>query len=228
MGENHGQFTREPGWPARRERGYSLIQVSILVIVGGLLLSGSMAVRDMLRSAQLTHLAEEFNAIRAATNAYQERFRAMPGDDPQAAIRHSGARVAPGAGNGVIDGDWDSVKADHESFLFWQHVRLAGLLAGPVDVEAPDYQPRNHDHGVIGVNSATPSQKQVAGLPGLVQACSKNVPGRLAKQLDARLDDGDTATGAVRVVPDGAPLGAPAVSTAQVSDGRPYTVCLAF
>jgi hypothetical protein len=142
----------------------------------------------------------------------------------------TGATVASSAtaGNGLIDAAWNSTDASAESRLFWQHVRLAGLAAGPADLADPLFTPRNVMGGAVGVSSTVAAQLQVAGMSGQYQVCSSAIPGRFAKQLDIMLDDSDTARGSLRAVPDGSAPQAAAIGTGAIVDNDPYTVCMTF
>lgn len=226
---HHPQAGRTRPCPrARRQRGFTLIELSIVLIVAGLVVSTSLVAREMLHGARVKGVAAEFAAVRTAIDAYQDRFHALPGDDPRADAHLPGALVAANAGNQVLDGRWDSTNPADDSVLLWQHLRLAALLAGATDPADPGYRPRNRMEGRMGVSAASAHLVQVAGLNGAFQVCSGNLPGRLAKALDILLDDGDTAAGTLRFVPEGSPPGAAAVPTAAVGDGASFIACQAF
>ena len=144
-------------------------------------------------------------------------------------------RRATGDGNGVIDGNWNSATGTDESFLFWQHVRLANLAAGPTDVDRR--RPTSPTNAVGGEHRhlerdrrATPLQ--ITGMTGTYQICSAGILGKFVKQLDIQMDDGNTATGSMRATaePVGAP-GAAAIATSGpggIDDATNYTVCMTF
>lgn len=214
--------------PARAS-GFTLVELAIVLVIVGLLLGGMLRAQELVYGAKVKSLANDFRAVPAYIYAYQDRFRAIPGDDRSAPAHLPGAEAAPGAsGNGLIDAAWNSTAAGDESHLFWQHVRLANLASGPTDQADPLYTPRNAMGGVVGVSSASSALVQVAGMRGDYQFCSSAIPGRMAKQLDALLDDSDTAKGSLRAVEDGAPLQSPAVPIANIQDGVTYTVCMIF
>ena len=213
-----------------RMAGFTLIEAAITLVIVAFLLGGILRAQEVVNGAKVKKLAYEFEAVPACIHAYQDRYRALPGDDPAAASHLAGANAAPLAsrGNGVIDSAWNSTVAADESRLFWQHVRLAGLAPGPVDVADPLYTPRNAAGGVLGVSSGTGPQLQVAGMTGEYQVCSSGIPGRLVKQLDVLIDDAETAAGHMRAVEDGAPLHTAAIATNAIDDSRSYTVCMTF
>jgi prepilin-type N-terminal cleavage/methylation domain-containing protein len=213
------QIMHQPCFP-RRQSGFTLIEIAIVLVIIGLLLGGILKGQELINSARVKNLATDFRNIPVFIYGYQDKFKALPGDD-SAAVAHVGtATVTPGAGNGdgVIEGDWDSTTNTDESYLFWQHVRLAGLAPGPTALAATDYQPRNAIGGVIGVQGAAP----FTGMTGTYFICSDSIQGRYAKQLDTQLDDGNTATGSLMV---GTTLPT-AIATGSIVDSTPYTVCM--
>jgi hypothetical protein len=135
---------------------------------------------------------------------------------------------ASSQGNGVINGLWNSTTQTDESYLFWQQVRLANLAAGATDpADTANYPQRNTVGGLIGVTSATSGQT-VGGITGTYIVCSAGILGKFAKQLDIQMDDGNTATGSMRVVADNTSNGGTAIATTSVDDATNYTVCMGF
>jgi hypothetical protein len=140
----------------------------------------------------------------------------------------------------VIDGNWNSTTQTDESYLFWQHVRLANLASGPTTAGDPSYVPKNAMGGTIGISSAsqTSGQLQIAGMTGTYQVCSQGILGKFVMQLDVQMDDGQPCTGSLRAVPDQSPMGTAASKTAAgapascsgapIVDSDPYTVCMTF
>ncbi len=135
----------------------------------------------------------------------------------------------------MINGAWNTTTATDESWQFWAHVRLANLAAGPTTWAgtsvADPYVPKNAVGGQLGISSmsTTPTnQVQITGMSGTYQICSAGILGKFAKQLDIQMDDGNTQTGSLRVVPDGSaiPTAAPLMST--IDDASSYTVCMTF
>ncbi|MHB1083784.1 MAG: prepilin-type N-terminal cleavage/methylation domain-containing protein [Thiobacillus sp.] len=210
-----------PNFP-KQQSGFTLIEIAIVLVIIGLLLGGILKGQELINSARVKNLATDFRNVPVFIYGYQDKFRALPGDD-SAAVAHVGtSSVTPGAGDGdgIIEGNWNDALASppSESFLFWQHVRLAGLAPGPTSTAATDYQQRNAVGGVIGVQGAAP----FTGMTGTYFICSGSILGRFAKQLDTQLDDGNTATGSMQV---GTTLPT-AIATTSIVDSTPYIVCM--
>ena len=214
----------------RSQAGLTLIELSILLVIVGLLLGGVFVAHELVSGAKVKNIAGDFIAVPTYVYAYQDTYRALPGDDRAAPQRLPGATLAaPGAlGNGRIDAPWNSTAPTDESRVFWQHLRIAGLAAGPTMLDAPNFTPRNVFGGAIGFSSASGPQLQIAGMSGDYQVCSAGIPGKYVRPLDQTLDDGNSATGMVRAVADGAVLRSAAVTVAGLDDARTYTICMTF
>lgn len=218
-----------------QQSGFTLVEIAIVLVIIGLLLGGILKGQELINSAKVKALANDFRTIPTYVYAYQDKFKSLPGDDCKAGD-HVGtpavnAATCPPGGNGVITGMWNSVTTSDESFLFWQHVRLAQLAPGPTataDIAADP--PKNSVGNRIGITSATTGQT-IATLKGTYMICSAGILGKFAKQLDIQLDDGNTALGSVQVVADGTANGGTAVPTSGaggIDDAVSYTVCYAF
>lgn len=218
----------------KKQAGFTLIELAIVLVIIGLLLGGVLKGQELINSAKVKNMATDFKNIQVYIYGYQDKFRALPGDDALAATHLTGgvtATTGGTVGNGVIEGKYNSTTVTDESALFWQHVRLAGLAAGPTDTADANYFPHNADGGRIGVssvaqNSAVDVLPTVGGISGAFIICSEGILGKFAKQLDTALDDGNTQTGSVRVVT----LNTKSIGLTNdlVLDSNPYAVCMAF
>lgn len=214
----------------RTQAGFTLIELAIVLVIIGLLLGGVLKGQELINSAKVKNMANDFRNIQVYVYSYQDKFRALPGDD-KAAIQHVTA-TKNGNGNGVIEGVWSANStADTESFNFWQHIRLAGLATGSTVTSDATYSPTNAEGGPIGVQSAsTPS---ITGLKGSYVVCSGGILGKFAKELDTAMDDGNTATG---IMMTAAAVSGTAAATAvtnlatssNLDDSTKYVVCMAF
>ena len=226
----------------RNQSGFTLIEIAIVLVIIGLLLGGVLKGQELINSAKVKNLATDFRNIPVFIYGYQDKFKALPGDDAAVFAHNGGTLATTGAtpGNGLIDGNWNSYTSTHETYLFWQHVRFAGLTAGPTALPAAPapgdgYRPVNAAGGEIGIQSGT---SIVANAPiidaagvaihGTFIICSPNILGKFAKQLDIQLDDGNTAGGSMMAI-SGTALNSTAVATTGatgIDDAAIYTVCM--
>ncbi len=222
-----------------RQSGFTLVEIAIVLVIIGLLLGGILKGQEMSTQDKIKNVINDMNGITAALNSYQDRYRALPGDDKGAAGRWSSdATVVNGDGDGVISGKWvPAVAGTGETAQFWLHLRKAGFIAGTgLD------NPFNALSGKMGVQTGNgpaagvaatavmaSSAPVVSGFTGLIM-CSANVPDKMAVSVDAQTDDGTASTGSVRGQ-DQAGVANPApsadlVGAAYIEDGtKSYLIC---
>ena len=218
-----------------KQTGFTLIELAIVLVIIGLLLGGVLRGQELINSAKVKNMAADFRNIQVYIYGYQDKYRAIPGDDIKAVGNVGAPTTDIGDGNGKIDGVWNASVTTAESLKFWLHVRKAGLATGSTTLAATSaFWPVNADNGRIGIQSGqTPS---ITGLAGVHVVCSDQILGKYAKQLDVNLDNGDTETGSM-MVKDNGPAGTSLVTgitavaptpLAGVVDTNFTTVCMAF
>jgi prepilin-type N-terminal cleavage/methylation domain-containing protein len=194
-----------PGGPGGDEHGFTLAEVAIVLVVIGLLLGLLLLGDGIVTQSRMKALVNHFEGLKVAVLAYDDRYRALPGDDPRAAGRWPAGAVS-GTGDGRIGGSYqappppgdplvslviDPATGDGESLNFWWHLRLAGLIIGPPSPITPVAPPLNQYAGVMGAQWAP------LGFPRLA-ACAANLPGEIAIGVENMLDDGDPRLGLMR------------------------------
>jgi prepilin-type N-terminal cleavage/methylation domain-containing protein len=221
-----------------QQSGFTLVEIAIVLVIIGLLLGGVLKGQELINSAKAKSYASDFRTLQTALYGFQDRYKGIPGDLAGADVKITGATLAttpaaaPGGpvGNGNIGGAWDTATNSDESCLVFQHMRLAGFLAGnttPACATPGDpYLQTNADGGRVGLSSQMQMTLPAPGMTGSYNICSTGVLGKIAKQLDTQLDDGNTQTGSFRVAEITAPT--TALTTANVLDPNPYLVCLSF
>src|SRR5229473_498179 len=167
------------------EAGFTLVAIVLVII--GLLLGGILKGQEMITQAKIKNIVNDFNGITVAVTSYQDRYRALPGDDQNATTRWTTQAPEKGNGDGVMLGKYKDndtggtggAPADlKESNLFWQHLRIAGFVPGLTTGTGSGTPPPNAAAGIIGVESA------VVGTNGLgftsTIICSSNVADKVA------------------------------------------------
>jgi prepilin-type N-terminal cleavage/methylation domain-containing protein len=212
-----------------QQKGFTLVEIAIVLVIIGLLLGGVLKGQELINSAKVKNLANDFRTIPVFIYGYQDKFKRLPGDDPNVASRFGtngtlATYTGQTPGSGVIEGSWNLTDVTSENVLFWQHVRLAGLASGSTDFTSPATAslPSNAEGGMIGIQMTAP----IKGLSGTYYVCSSGINSKLAQQLDTTLDDGAGDKGTLR-----AQAGKSTDATKDgetYTDGNSYTVCLAF
>ena len=212
-----------------KQAGFTLIELAIVLVIIGLLLGGVLRGQELINSAKVKNMANDFRSIPVYVYGYQDKFKALPGDD-KTADQHVGAGATQiGNGDGQLGGRWNDVPAiTSEASMFWLHVRLGGFAQGSTNLTAADYYPKNADGGDIGFEAGRTTNPAIAGLKGTYVICSKGILGKYVKQLDLTMDNGDTATGSMMATPvTGYALDATPTATTAIDDGAAYVVCYA-
>lgn len=202
--------TIDPLPRARRERGFTLVEIAVVLVIVGLLIGGILKGQEMITNAKIKRIESDNASISAALHSYQDRYHELPGDDPEAEARFD--QYAAGSGfNG--DGDtriggvgapavWnmppDNTAVENNSL--WAHLRASGLVSGGATDRR---QPTNAYGGMIGV--------QAQAFPTAITTWYRHaivfgrVPGSIARVLEARLDDGLRDAGDIRARESPAP-----------------------
>lgn len=184
-------------WPVNRmdgvrvSAGFTLLELSIVLLVVGLLLGGVLKGQQVVEGAKIKRMAMEAVLMGDAVRTYRRLYHAWPGDDPRAVQRWPAAGV--GNGDGVVSGGgWSD---GGESGLFWSHLRYAQLIVGEGGALGG---PRHLLGGRMGV------EEGALGLSGLA-LCLEEVPSRFVVGLELQFDDGIWERGRIRTPspPDG-------------------------
>jgi len=187
------------------QAGFTLVEIAIVLVIIGLLLGGILKGQEMITQAKIKNIVNDFNGITVAVTSYQDRYRAIPGDDQNATTRWTTQAPASGNGNGVVAGSYKdndttgsggAPAATAESNLFWQHLRIAGFVPGLTTGTGSGTPPPNAAGGLIGVESGLVGTSGL-GFTSLI-VCFSNLPEKIASAVDAQMDDAKPATGQVR------------------------------
>lgn len=209
----------------RMQQGFSLVEMSIVILIIGLITGGILVGQDLIRTAEVQSLVSELQKYQAATGRFQAQFASLPGDMPDAADHW--ATAVNGDGDSFIDPVVQTGGTASEPFQFWLHLRLADEIDsdvsgvnGPtasIDIIADTNVPTSRlEHGawVVGYDAAT----VVAGAPpvaaGNFMMLTRDTTGGAgfpapvltpteASMIDTKIDDGFGLSGDVVGAPTG-------------------------
>ena len=191
-----------------RQAGFTLVEIAIVLVIIGLLLGGILKGQEMITQARIKNVVNDLNGITAAYFSYQDRYKAIPGDDLGANTRCTGFGVNPGDGDGAIEGAYETPPTatapttptgnGGEALLFWWQLRAAGFVPGPTTGQGAWSQPTNAVGGILGAqNGAFAGTAVGTQLTGNV-VCTSNIPDKIAGAVDSQLDDQKSQTGSLR------------------------------
>jgi prepilin-type N-terminal cleavage/methylation domain-containing protein len=125
-----------------RQRGFTLIELSIVLVIIGLIVGGVLVGRDLISSAAVRAQITQIEKFNQAANTFRGKYGYLPGDIPaqpaaQFGFAARGTQQGEGDGNGIIEGiawtngsplgEW---QAAGETTMFWTDLSFAGLIPG--------------------------------------------------------------------------------------------------
>jgi prepilin-type N-terminal cleavage/methylation domain-containing protein len=117
------------------EKGFTLVELAIVMIIIGLLITGVLKGQEMVTNAQVTSTVAQVKGIDAAVSTFRDTFKFIPGDLPNAGARLANcggtcAAAAPATtGNGVLGVDPSAAPAG-ESLAAFSQLAAANLISG--------------------------------------------------------------------------------------------------
>lgn len=126
---------------------FSLVELSIVLVILGLLVGGVLAGQSLIRAAELRAVSTEYSRWITATQTFKDKYFALPGDMANATQfwgpldsgngigsdcrgESSSTLTCNGDGNGRIESHTVSTAQTYEAYLFWSHLKNAGLIEG--------------------------------------------------------------------------------------------------
>ena len=221
----------------KHQAGFTLVEIAIVLVIIGLLLGGILKGQEMITQAKIKNIVNDLNGMSAAIYSYQDRYRALPGDDVGAAARWTTTTPAFTAYGGNGDGNFGALTTSKynlfptaapasggpESQFFWWHLRLSGFVPGATTGQAAISPPNNAVNGILGV------QTTGFGFTSNI-LCTSNLPDKVAIAVDTQMDDGASASGQVRAdlstAPNSdVPAAAPTATAYQETGTNQYVAC---
>jgi prepilin-type N-terminal cleavage/methylation domain-containing protein len=125
------------------KQAFSLVELSIVLVILGLLTGGILGGQSLIRAAELRAVSTEYARYLTAANSFRDKYFQLPGDMNNAQSFWTAAAACPGTTstpsitaatcNGNGDGIIVSATNSHEAFRFWQHLANAGMIEGTYD-----------------------------------------------------------------------------------------------
>lgn len=203
------------------QRGFSLVELSIVLVILGLLTGGILAGQSLIRAAELRKVSQGFTRLQTAIYTFRDKYQALPGDMLNAyafwgvaagctnAVNMTTAAGCNGDGDGSIE---DNGATSGEDLRAPQFLALAGLIEGSfTGVVEPTGNKRKIGINIITgplsnttlwLNQLAASQWGATGnnialaVEGATTPAASNilVPEE-AWGIDSKLDDGKPTTG---------------------------------
>ena len=192
-----------------KQRGFTLVEIAIVLVIIGLLLGGILKGQQLINSARVRNLADTSAGIQAAYYGFLDRYRRIPGDwNAASATTAIGVAItSPAAGLNMDNGRLDTIAADPwtESNAMWEQLAAAGFIQGAyaggtvAPTQANGVTPLNAFNTPIIVG-ITPDYFDPVAIPAarLHMVVGRNIPVDVMRELDVKIDDAAPRSGDMR------------------------------
>ena len=182
----------------RKQTGFTLIEIAIVLVIIGLLLGGVLKGQELITSARVRNLISVQDGIKAAYFGFQDRYRALPGDYTLATTNITGATVN-GNGNGRVEAAAAACAAPcvtYENIGVWDQLSHAGFINGTYTAAAAasDATSPKNPYGIyldLQYDNAYAAAVTKHNLKTGAQ-----IPVEIIAEVDRKIDDGAPYTGA--------------------------------
>jgi prepilin-type N-terminal cleavage/methylation domain-containing protein len=150
-------------------KAFSLVELSIVLVILGLLTGGILTGQNLIRAAELRSAVAQLDSYRVAAHTFRDKYLATPGDMRNATdfwgikggttgnddacydVEATDSRTCNGGGDGRVEApDGSAAGLRVEIYLLWQHLANAGLVEGSyTGIVGPGHATRD---SVIGWN----------------------------------------------------------------------------
>ncbi len=191
----------------RKQNGFTLIEIAIVLVIVGLLLGGVLKGQELITAARVRNLATTLDGVKIAYLGFQDRFRVLPGDyaGTLAAANIPGPTATLGCT--ITDATCQNGKIElGESILAWHQLSRSGFITGSYDgtgaTPSPLNNPTNPFSGYLQlIHDAVYSD--ASATPPIVfnTKTGGSVPASILGEVDRKVDDGNPKTGSFRNAP---------------------------
>jgi prepilin-type N-terminal cleavage/methylation domain-containing protein len=212
-----------------KEKGFTLVEIAIVMIIVGLLVGGVFSGIRLMQTSQIMRTSQDLKSIESAGATFRDTYRRLPGDLRDPSVRLPDCTTAPcavsGDGNRSIGienaGGTVAITPTSEEFVFWHHLNATGLVQ--LDISNTDdmnfgvgqpsapigggYRMMGRFTGLINaVNFISQHYLRVANNPSLATAAATVDQHRpfaceFVRYVDTKIDNGMPGTGKITAMP---------------------------
>lgn len=114
------------------QSGFTLVELSIVLVIIGLIVGGVLVGQDLIRAAEVRATVSQVERFNAAINTFRGKYGQIPGDITRAVVFGLGTGTN-GDGDGLLSdstGAPSIAGASGEITNFWRHLSVARLVEG--------------------------------------------------------------------------------------------------
>jgi prepilin-type N-terminal cleavage/methylation domain-containing protein len=130
-------------------RGFTLIELSIVLVIIGLITAAILVGQDLISAAAVRAQISQIEKYNSAVNTFHGKYGYLPGDIPNGVAVQYGfiardTTTGSGDGDGIIEGTMASSNAGDsescgETIVLWRDLSAASLIDGGFTTAAADY-----------------------------------------------------------------------------------------
>ena len=102
-------------------KGFTLVEMSIVLVVIGLLIGGILVGQSLIESAKINRLVSNIGQYEVAVIQFYKKFKKYPGDSPYF--------IPPGNGNNIIESAGSCAAAPNAAYSNWEQAQIWGHLS---------------------------------------------------------------------------------------------------
>lgn len=212
-----------------KARGFTLVELAIVITIIGLLVGGVLKGLEMAKNARITGTISDLDAFKAATEAFVGTYGALPGDFALAQNKFQDCTTANSCENGNSNSaigtpafGFNTITGNTitgENAQFWKHLAYADLITGVVPSATAMIAGESNPSAPVGgvYHVLTTSGTDAAGIiwSGLWVRIQNSIDGAwgaaasvgqealtptAAAQIDRKVDDGLPLSGDVKSI----------------------------
>ncbi len=194
-----------------KQKGFTLVEMSIVLVIIGLIISGILVGQDMVTNARINATAAQVTGLQTAINTFQQKYNGLPGDIDTVTEYITSLAGADGDADGVID-HTSGTFTDEDGYVF-AIMAAANMVDGSYtdgsqansSTPGTGYPLTKVKHGgiIVGHSSADGIPYFMIGTGAEIDwASGEGMTPAEALGIDTKLDDGVYNAGVIVVADD--------------------------
>lgn len=185
-----------------KNKGFTLVELSIVLVIVGLLISGLLVGQSMIKTVKVQRFVRETEQYIIVFNNFKQKYQQLPGDSTYFSNPGDNDNIVEYPGGGVA-GEWTrawlhlSESQDLQESYTGAYISAAGAV--PESASYDDLLFTIFDRNAAYGFNTTGHTMHLGGYPGGTWNAEPKIPPSSAAAFDVKVDDGIADTGILRV-----------------------------